>query len=165
MNLIFPIRDRYAVCTYLLFSKPPQNQHRKNKCSTESRIKTLPKIVNFAGLNIKIFSEIKLLAVIIDNTLFFDQHISSTAKQCNIHIKAIKHIRKCLTFQTAHYLALALIISRLDYCNSLLYSLPSTLIRKLQKILNHIADIVLNCDVFTTPSTQCLDKLHWLPIP
>ena len=97
--------------------------------STKSHIKPLPKIVNIAGQNIKISSEIKLLGVIIDNTLSFDQHISSTAKQCNIHIKAIKHICKCLTFQTAHKLALALIISRLDYCNSLLYSFPSTVIK------------------------------------
>ena len=73
--------------------------------------------------------------------------------------KAIKHIRKCLTFQPAQNLAFALIISRLDYCNSILYSLSSTLIRKLQKIQNHIARIVLNCGVFTL-STQCLDKLH-----
>ena len=132
--------------------------------STKSRMKTLPKTVNTAGENIKISSEIKFLGVIIDNTLSFDQHISSTAKQCNIHIKAIKPIRKCLIFQTAHNLAFALIISRLDFCNSFLYSLPSTLIRKLQKIQNHISRIVLNCDVFT-PSTQCLGKLHWLPIP
>ena len=132
--------------------------------STKSRIKALPKIVNIAGQNIKISSEIKLLGVLIDKTLSFDQNISSTAKQCSIHIKAINHIRKCLIFQTAHNLALALIISRLNYCNYLLYSLPSTLIRKLQKIKNHIARVVLNCDIFT-PSTKCLDKLHWLPIP
>ena len=130
----------------------------------KSRIKISPKIVNIAGQNIKISYEIKLLGVIIDNTLFFDQHISSTAKQCNIRIKAIKHIHKSLTFQTAYNLALALIISRLNYCNPLLYSLPSTLIRKLQKIQNHNARIVLNCDVFT-PSIQYLDKLHWLSIP
>ena len=83
--------------------------------STKSRIKILSKIVNIANQNIKISSEIKLLGIIIDNTLFFDQHIFSTAKQCNIHIKAIKHIRECLTFQTAHNLALALVISRQDY--------------------------------------------------
>ena len=146
------------LCTHL---KPIQTQHRKKNAmfvNTKSRIKT-SKIINIASQNIEISSEIKLLSVIIDNILSFDQHISSTAKRCNIHIKAIKHICKCLTFQTAHKLALALIISRLDYCNSLFYSLPSTLIRKLQKIQNHIARIVLNCDVFT-PSTQCLDKLH-----
>ena len=117
--------------------------------STKLRIKILPKIVNIAGQNIKISSELKLLGIIIDNTLSFDQHISSTAKQFSIHIKAIKHIGKCLIFQTAHNLALALIISILDLCNSFFYSLPSTLIRKLQKIQNHIARIVLNCDVFT----------------
>ena len=132
--------------------------------STKSCLETLPKIVKIANQNIKISSEIKLLGVIIYNTLSFDQHISSTAKQCNIHIKAIKHIRKCLTFQTALNLALALITSRLDYCNSLLYFLPSTSIIKLQKIQNHIARIVLNCEVFT-PATQCLDKLHWFTIP
>ena len=56
-----------------------------------------------------------------------------------------------------------LLSSFLDYCNFLLLSLSSTLIRKLQKIQNHIARIVLNRDVFT-PSTRCLDKLHWIPI-
>ena len=83
----------------------------------------------------KISSEMKLFGVILDNTLSFDQYIFSTAKQCNIHIKGIKHIRKSFTFQKAHNYAFSFIIPWLDYRDSLFYFLLPTLM-KLQKLFN-----------------------------
>ena len=56
-----------------------------------------------------------------------------------------------------------LIISRLDYCNALLYKLPSGLIQKLQRVMNIAARLI-----FRSPRdssiTALLKELHWLKI-
>ena len=52
----------------------------------------------------------------------FDRHISAVVKSCNYHLRALQHIRHLLPFSTAQTLACSLILSRLDYCNAVLYS-------------------------------------------
>ena len=54
-----------------------------------------------------------------------------------------------------------LVSMRLDYCNSLLYSLPKSSIERLQKIQNQAARILTKtprCDHIT----EVLVSLHWL---
>jgi len=60
-------------------------------------------------------------------------------------------------------LVLALVISRLDYCNSLLAGLPLCTTELLQRVQNAIAQLIfeLSPSEHTTPS---LLQLHWLPI-
>ena len=57
----------------------------------------------------------------------------------------------------------ALVISRLDHCNSLLIGLPQYELQKLQKVFNTAASIVTRTrpDAHITP---VLKSLHWLPI-
>ena len=55
------------------------------------------------------------------------------------------------------------ILSRLDYCNSVLAGLPRCTTEPLQRVLNAAARLVLNLRLHehTTPAQQ---QLHWLPI-
>ena len=55
------------------------------------------------------------------------------------------------------------ILTRLDYCNSLLAGLPDNKLNKLQRIQNHAARIVLRKPRHVS-ATSLLRALHWLPV-
>ena len=57
----------------------------------------------------------------------------------------------------------ALVVSRLDYANSLLYGVPKRLLDKLQKVQNAAARIVA-CVGVREHITPTLIELHWLPM-
>ena len=56
-----------------------------------------------------------------------------------------------------------LIVSRVDYCNSLYLGLPNYLLKKLQSIMNKSARLIFYVAP-RVPTTRFLIKLHWLPI-
>jgi len=62
----------------------------------------------------------------------------------------------------AQTLACSLILSRIDYCNSVLHSAPSSTIQKLQRVQNNAAHIVLQAPR-QSDVNSLLQMLHWLP--
>ena len=58
----------------------------------------------------------------------------------------------------------AIVTSNLDYCNSLLYSIPKYQQDRLQRILNAAVCIVCLVPKFND-ITSVLCDLHWLPVP
>ena len=56
-----------------------------------------------------------------------------------------------------------LVISHLDFCNSIFMGLPKQEINRMQKIQNPAAKLVLNCGKYSS-STAALKTLHWLPV-
>jgi len=75
----------------------------------------------------------------------------------------IRRIYPLLTQKAKQVLVQALVISRLDYCNSLLASLPAKAIRPLQLIQNTAARLAFSLPKFTH-TTPLLRSLHWLPV-
>ena len=57
----------------------------------------------------------------------------------------------------------AFMTTKLDYCNALLYGIPSSLIDKLQRIQN-IAARILTGSAKYDHITPVLHSLHWLPV-
>ncbi|KAM9504367.1 vitamin D3 hydroxylase-associated protein-like isoform 1-T1 [Salvelinus alpinus] len=105
----------------------------------------------------------KNLGVILDNTLSFSTNIKAVTRSCRFMLYNIRRVRPCLTQEAAQVLIQALVISRLDYCNSLLAGLPACAIKPLQLIQNAAARLVFNFPKFSHV-TPLLRSLHWLPV-
>ena len=59
--------------------------------------------------------------------------------------------------------ACSLILSKIDYCNSVLHGAPSSTIQKLQRVQNNSARIVLQA-LRRSDVNSLLQTLHWLPV-
>ena len=107
---------------------------------------------------------LRLTLTIIDSNLNFQHHIKNTVKLCNYFIRDhLIAVSENLSLDASTALANALVSSRLDYCNSLLNSIPKVHLDKLQRVQNSLARVVTKSTRFTS-SKPLLKRLHWLPI-
>jgi len=119
--------------------------------------------VTVAGIGLEVKEELKTLGVVLDSGLTFNKQVNAVARSCHYHIQAIRHIRHLLTRDMAQTLACSLVLSRLDYCNALLYGAPVTVLNKLQRIQNTTARVILQAPRLSS-SKPLLKELHWLPV-
>ena len=103
------------------------------------------------------------LGVTFDENFNFKQHISKTCHCCFYHIRDLRRIHQFISLSVAKTIATALVSSRLDYCNSLLYNTANKDIAKLQRVQNWLARVVPRSPNFSR-SVLLLKSLHWLPV-
>ena len=132
--------------------------------ASKNDIKLLDKVsVNVENINITSISEIRSLGVILDSTMSMEKHVNSVTKSAYHMLYKISRIRRYLSEDVTKTLVNSLVTSRLDYCNSLLYGLPSILLNKLQKVQNTAARIIKRIPR-QNHITPILKELHWLPV-
>lgn len=106
---------------------------------------------------------VRNLGVTMDRTLSLMNHINNIRKTAFYYLRWIRKVRPVLTEYIAKCIVHALVISKIDYCNSLLVNLPASTINKLQSLMNAAARVVT-----LTPQDEhispVLHKLHWLPV-
>ena len=124
--------------------------------------------VNFNSLrigdnSINSIDKAKNLGFWFDSQMKMVTNISKCSSAAFFNIFNIRRIRKFLTYETAKILINSLVISRLDYCNSLLYGLPTIHLNKLQRVQNAAARLISNTSRFDH-IIPTLMNLHWLPV-
>ena len=82
---------------------------------------------------------------------------------CNYHIKGLRSLRTSLDSSTAETIGRSIVMSRLDYCNSLLIGTSRRNIHRLQMVQNNLARVVSGVN-FRENVHQVLTALHWLPV-
>ena len=91
------------------------------------------------------------------------QHVHSVCRTGYYHLRNIGRIRRYLTLDATKTLVHALVTSRLEYCNSLLYGLPANHLAKMQRLQNACARVITKTGR-RSHITPVLKELHWLPV-
>ena len=102
---------------------------------------------NFVESVIAVSDQTKSLRVVLDKRVSFDAQVDRTCKAIQYHARSFRHIRNSLLDILARTVASS-IVSRLDYCNSLLVGMAQTNVIKLQRAQNSIARIVTGTSRF-----------------
>ena len=115
--------------------------------------------------NIQPSSVVQDLGVYMDAERTMKEHVAKIAAACFYHIRRLRQVRRRIGQEVTQQLVLALIMSRLDYCNSVLAGLPTSTLQPLQRVQNAAARarpvFGLSRSDHVTPT---LIQLHWLPV-
>ena len=119
--------------------------------------------VEIAGHRIALSTSVRNLGVVFNSRLSMEEQVAQTAKSCYYQLRIIGHIRSSITEGACRTLVHALVTSRLDYGNGLLYGIPQVTIQRIQRIQNCAARLVTRTRKYEH-ITPVLHLLHWLPV-
>ena len=92
-----------------------------------------------------------------------ESFVNAKCKAARFTLRNISRVRRSLTTEACKTLVQAYVSSKLDYCNCLLYALPSDLINSLQRVQSYAARVICQTRKYDH-ITPVLIALHWLPI-
>ena len=90
-------------------------------------------------------------------------HVSNIAQTCYFELHRLASNRRFLTSTATATLVSAFVLSRIDYCNSLLFGSTHDVTSHLQRIQNYVARVILRLPKSSSITTH-LKSLHWLPV-
>jgi len=131
---------------------------------TRQRLCNLQSTICVAGHDVISSETVKILGVTFDSTLSFQTHVNNVVRSCNFHLCALRHIRRALPRDITNTIAFSIVGSKLDYCDSLLFKIPTSTLQKLQRVQINLARVVCGISKLQRPSEDLLYELHWLPV-
>ena len=87
---------------------------------------------------------IRNLGVIFDHRMSMSNHISHICSTVTFYLRNIARIRRFIDQSACHNAVRSLVLSRIDYCNALLSSIPSTQLIRAQRLQNWAARLVFH---------------------
>ena len=103
------------------------------------------------------------LGFFLDRLLKNNTHVNRLTAGLFNQLRNISRIRPIITYQSAQIIVQLLILSKLDYCNSLLAGIANIHLDKLQLIQNMACTVIFNLCKYDHVSDQ-LRSLHWLKV-
>ena len=90
-------------------------------------------------------------------------HLSNIARMCYFELRHLASIRRFLTNTATATFVSGFVLSRIDYCNSMLFGSTHDVTSHLQWIQNNATRVIL-CIPKSSAITTHLISLHWLPV-
>ena len=122
-----------------------------------------PTSLDLNNTSIKFSTSVRNLGAILDQHLSFEDHVSRTCQTCYLELRKISTIKNYLSQDALKLLVCSLVLSRLDYCNSLLGGISKKLTQRLQKVQNNAARLI-SSSPRNAHISPVLRELHWLPV-
>ena len=154
------------IATWMIYNKLKLNEEKTEFviiCSPRQRHKLTFSSICIGDSVISATENARNLGVVFDQSMNMKTHITNMSRTTNYHLRSIGKISKYRSKSAIETLIHALITSRLDNNNVLLYGLPEKDINRLQRVLNNAARILTHTRKYDH-ITPVLKKLHWLPI-
>ena len=100
----------------------------------------------------------------LQKNLEYHYHIKKNiARTCYFELRRLASIRRFQTSTATATLVSAFVLSRVVYCNSLLFGSTHDVTSHLQRIQKYAARVIL-CLPISSSITTHLKSLHWLPV-
>ena len=123
----------------------------------------LPTSITISNDQIPFKQSVKYLGPTLDCHLTMNAHVSNIARTCYFELRRLASIRRFMTSTATATLVSAFVLSRIDYCNSLLLGSTHAVTSHLQRIQNYAARVILRLPK-SSSLTIHLKSLHWLPV-
>ena len=93
---------------------------------TKAKLKSVPQTssLTLPGSTMPFSYKVRNLGVYLESNLSMDQHVNFLCRSVFLELRRIGHLRHHLTVDATKKLVSSFVLSRLDYCNSLLAGLP-----------------------------------------
>ena len=124
---------------------------------------TVDVVIDVCGCVVTPAPYVRDIGVWFDSTMSMAKNVSRVCQMAYCQLRSIARIRRSITTAACRTIVHALVMSRLDYCNALLYGLPDAQLQKLQLVQNSAARLVTGTRR-REHITPVLFALHWLPI-
>ena len=122
----------------------------------------LPTSITIGSAQILFKQFVKNLGFTLDSHLTRNAHVSNIARTYYFELRRLAFISRILTSTATATLVSAFVLSRINYCKSLLFGSTHNVTSHLQQIQNYAAQVIL-CIPRSSNITTHLKSLHWLP--
>ena len=122
----------------------------------------LPTSFTIENAQITFKQSVKNMGLTLDSHLTMNAHVINIAWTCYFEQHRMTSLCRFLTSTTTATIVSAFVLSRIDYCNSLLFGSTHDMTSHLQWIQNYAARVILLIPKSSNITTH-LRSLHWLP--
>ena len=123
----------------------------------------LPTSITIDNAQIPFKQSVKNLGFALDCHFTMNAHVCNIARTCYFELRHLASIHRFLTSTATVTLVNAFVLSKIDYCNSLLFGSTHDMTSHLQRIQNYAARVMLRLPKSSNITTH-LKSLHWLPV-
>ena len=123
----------------------------------------LPTSIAIGNAQIPFKQTVKNLGFTLDCHLTTNALVSNISRTCYFELRRLASIRRFLTSTATATLVSAFVLSRIDYCNSLLFGSTHDETSHLQRIQNNAARVIVRLPKSSSITTH-LRSLHWLHV-